>query len=123
MARPRQPLAAYLADRRAKLDSLSDPVQRATVTYKVRKRCKAEGVPIPEWAAAAERAPAPVSIAAPTSAAPATPREVPEALRAWISRGVSRCVQLSGSNVVLHEYGERPRKYPNVAAAIAAVAP
>lgn len=130
-------LAEYLAERKAKHDS-TDPSGRATIRYKVRQRCAREGVPCPEWARetqvdgrararpAARAKPAATKPAeaprpAPREYPPAAPHEVPDALRAWRSRGEGRAIQLTGSAVVLHSYGERPRRFASVSAAVAAV--
>lgn len=135
MGRPRLSLAAYLEGRRRAHDALTDFQRRSVVRYTARKRCELEGASVPEWAQEREAPPPPPrprkhqrpvfprTGPEPTHrAGPATPAQVPEELRAWRSRGEGRVVQLSGAAVVLHELCARPRKFPSVEAAIAAVA-
>lgn len=140
MSRPRMSLDAYVADRRKRYDELTDPSARSVIRYKVRVRCKAEGAAVPAWAAEADRvqlaaaarkprrraqvAPPETTRPAPREYPPSAPLEVPEALRVWRERGreLARVVQLTSTGaVVLHSYGERPRRFATVSAAVVAV--
>lgn len=130
------PLSDFLDAARRSLASLPT-VAAASRRMRVRKRCQAEGAPVPDWAKPREPATKPPAPTKPKRAnrmvlkpkreatiAPAVRMlEIPPELSAWRARGYGRVVQISARRgVILHELGGEPRRFKSVDAAVAAVA-